>query len=303
MSTQKDHYNVLGVLPDAEHIVIVAAYRALASHYHPDRWKGDPNIATHKMAEINVAYGVVGDADKRKAYDATREKSHQTINDDGDETEAMFDQAVSEYEEKWNMACDIYPDLNDIRKRLSKTAHRLSFAFVIQVVEGKQYKNRHTLSKAMEDQFLTMYFGTNPQILDYARNLISFGFKDAVKRLNSLVDLLGNDLESDVVIKKVDDEFGLVTRRAEIVEEKIDTEGKAARFKHLKRIIANLDYCSETFEYARLLGYKIDIKDGGLFSPKQYSIRSTDNEIPLFSTHSFNQMSIWIKRNIYEKNK
>lgn len=301
MSTQKDHYNVLGVLPNAEHIVIVAAYRALASNYHPDRWKGDPNVATSKMAEINVAYGIIGDPEKRQKYDATRSKFHQTINDDSDETEAMFDQAFFGYEERWNMACDVYPDLNDIRKRLSKTAHRLSFAFIIQVVEGKQYKSRHQLASAMEEEFLKLYFGTNVQILDYARQLISYGFKDAVKRLNSLVDLLGNEIESDVVIKKIDAEFGLNVKRSEIVKAKIDAEGQAARFKQLKAIIASMEYCEETIEYARLLGYKINIQKGGLFSPDKYSIRSPDDDKLLFQAENFIHMSLWIKNNIFKK--
>jgi curved DNA-binding protein CbpA len=285
MSTQKDHYNVLGVLPNAEHIVIVAAYRALASQYHPDRWKGDPNVATSKMAEINVAYGIIGDPEKRKAYDETREKSHQTISDDGDETEAMFDQAFSEYEERWNMACDVYPDLNDIRRRLSKTAHRLSFAFVIQVVEGKHYKNRHQLAKLMEDQFLTSYFGTNQKILDYARSLIAKGQKDAVKKLNSLVELLGDDLESDVVIRKIEEEFG-------------KREANAAKLKVLKAIIAGNEYCIETFDYANLLGYHVEIKKGGIFSADRYSIRSQDNKTLLYETDNFVKMSIGIRRNI-----
>ena len=51
-----DLYSVLGVLPDAEDIVITAAYRALAQRYHPDRWGGDPAIAHKRMSAINAAY-------------------------------------------------------------------------------------------------------------------------------------------------------------------------------------------------------------------------------------------------------
>jgi DnaJ-class molecular chaperone len=42
MNSQKDYYRILGVLDDAEDIVIKAAYRALAQRYHPDqtlRWE------------------------------------------------------------------------------------------------------------------------------------------------------------------------------------------------------------------------------------------------------------------------
>ena len=66
MNSEVDYYAVLGVLPDAEDIVVVAAYRALANRYHPDRWKGDVAEATRRMADINIAYGVLGDVAKRK---------------------------------------------------------------------------------------------------------------------------------------------------------------------------------------------------------------------------------------------
>jgi len=44
----KDYYIILGVLPDAEDVVIRAAYKALVQRYHPDRFKGDPAEAHRK---------------------------------------------------------------------------------------------------------------------------------------------------------------------------------------------------------------------------------------------------------------
>lgn len=63
---KKDHYQILGVLDDAQDIVIRAAYKALAQRYHPDKWKGDVNEANSRMAQINEAYGVLSDPIKRK---------------------------------------------------------------------------------------------------------------------------------------------------------------------------------------------------------------------------------------------
>ncbi|MFM7010173.1 MAG: DnaJ domain-containing protein, partial [Betaproteobacteria bacterium] len=65
----KDYYRILGVLDDAEDIIIRAAYKALAQRYHPDKWTGDKEQANRKMSEINEAYEVLSDAAKRKAYD------------------------------------------------------------------------------------------------------------------------------------------------------------------------------------------------------------------------------------------
>lgn len=71
----KDYYRVLGVLDDAEDIVIKAAYKALAQRYHPDKWVGDKTEANRRMTEINEAYGVLSDPVKRKAYDSARDKA------------------------------------------------------------------------------------------------------------------------------------------------------------------------------------------------------------------------------------
>ena len=66
MTSDKDYYRILGVLDDAEDIVIKAAYRALAQRYHPDRWQGDAGEATRRMAEINAAYAILSDTVTRR---------------------------------------------------------------------------------------------------------------------------------------------------------------------------------------------------------------------------------------------
>ena len=40
MANEKTYYQTLGVTPDAEDIVIRAAYKALSQRYHPDKFKG-----------------------------------------------------------------------------------------------------------------------------------------------------------------------------------------------------------------------------------------------------------------------
>jgi len=64
----KDYYKILGVEKDAEADEIKSAYRKLAMKYHPDRNKGDKG-AEDKFKEINEAYQVLGDAEKRAHYD------------------------------------------------------------------------------------------------------------------------------------------------------------------------------------------------------------------------------------------
>jgi curved DNA-binding protein len=65
----KDYYRILGVPRNASDAEIKKAYRKLAMQYHPDRNPGKEKWANEKFKEINEAYGVLGDPQKRKQYD------------------------------------------------------------------------------------------------------------------------------------------------------------------------------------------------------------------------------------------
>ena len=87
----KDYYRTLGILDDAEDIIVRAAYRALAQRYHPDKWGGDQSDATKRMAEINEAYGVLSDPIKRTQYDRDFFK-FKSRNQESEEATATFDE-------------------------------------------------------------------------------------------------------------------------------------------------------------------------------------------------------------------
>ena len=65
----KDCYAILGLLPTAELVVIKAAYKALAQRYHPDKFSGDPAVARSKMEQLNAAYRVLSNPQRRQAHD------------------------------------------------------------------------------------------------------------------------------------------------------------------------------------------------------------------------------------------
>ena len=64
----RDPYEVLGVSKSAGAGEIKTAFRRLAKKHHPDANKHDPKAAS-RFAELNAAYEVLGDGDKRKAFD------------------------------------------------------------------------------------------------------------------------------------------------------------------------------------------------------------------------------------------
>ena len=66
----KDYYETLGIPRDAPADEIKRAFRKLARKHHPDRaTPANKDAAEEKFKEINEAYEVLGDADKRKRYD------------------------------------------------------------------------------------------------------------------------------------------------------------------------------------------------------------------------------------------
>jgi molecular chaperone DnaJ len=64
----KDYYQVLGISRDADEKQIKSAYRKLARKYHPDANTGAPD-AEERFKEINEAYEVLKDQEKRSKYD------------------------------------------------------------------------------------------------------------------------------------------------------------------------------------------------------------------------------------------
>jgi curved DNA-binding protein CbpA len=66
-----DYYAVLGLTPAATPEEIKLAFRRQARVYHPDNNNGDVT----KFKEINEAQGILGDEEKRKAYDQERSNS------------------------------------------------------------------------------------------------------------------------------------------------------------------------------------------------------------------------------------
>ncbi len=68
MAAYKDYYQVLGIARDASEKDVRRAFRSLAAKHHPDRNRDDPG-AEERFKEINEAYTVLSDPEKRKVYD------------------------------------------------------------------------------------------------------------------------------------------------------------------------------------------------------------------------------------------
>ncbi|EKU70734.1 molecular chaperone DnaJ [Selenomonas sp. F0473] len=69
MSDKRDYYEILGVPKGASDDDIKKAYKKLARKYHPDLNRNDPKTAEEKFKEVNEAYDVLKDPQKKAAYD------------------------------------------------------------------------------------------------------------------------------------------------------------------------------------------------------------------------------------------
>jgi len=119
-ATSTNLYEVLGVSPQAEDIVIRAAYRALAQRYHPDKSDEPKETAALRMRSIQEAYQVLSDPVSRAAYDASLE-----TNADGFHISSRAPHSIANLEANaWEILLRLHPELgSNLSKLETKQMH------------------------------------------------------------------------------------------------------------------------------------------------------------------------------------
>lgn len=219
MNAAKDYYSILGVLPDAEDIVIKAAYRALAQRYHPDRFGGTREKANAYMAELNEAYAALGDAEKRKSYDQKRAMSATAGRSQLSQMEEQAPPGADPLDRDWRVASTFYGDLAVFEKRLAQFSWKLSNTYRAYLLDTRQFENRESLAALMENHFLSTYFGDNERTLDFARRLFINRQRDAALALNNTLRVLGSGADPGRIIGKISRDFNI--RHLAVDKEKI----------------------------------------------------------------------------------
>ncbi len=69
MAAKSDYYDILGISKDSSAEEIKRAYRKQALEWHPDKHKYNKEVAEKRFKEINQAYQILSDSEKRRAYD------------------------------------------------------------------------------------------------------------------------------------------------------------------------------------------------------------------------------------------
>ena len=175
----KDYYRILGVLDDAEDIIIKAAYRALAQRYHPDKWGGNQNDATKRMAEINEAYSELSDTARRKKYDKEFFK-FKSRNEESDEPSETFnEEELNEIDEAWVLATEFYPSIKRDFEELRKINSVLANTFKVRLVETKNFNQSSEIKKQYEQEYSKRYYGENEYVRNFAKFLLTNNQKKA----------------------------------------------------------------------------------------------------------------------------
>jgi curved DNA-binding protein CbpA len=190
----KDYYAVLHVLPTADVAVIAAAYRALARKYHPDTANCAAAREGNPMAEINEAYEVLSDADKRKGYDKKRSEMGSRAEFSSAEERMGPGQA-----EDWKLACSLCPDAKQCFEYLSLLSPSLAFAYAAYLLDSKRFKESFVVARDFDAQFMKNYFGSESAAHSLARRLLLARETQAAKALNRAIRVMGDSLDLDPV--------------------------------------------------------------------------------------------------------
>jgi len=81
-----NYYDELEVSTSASTEVIKAAYKAQAKKYHPDVYRGDPRFASEKLVNLNRAYDVLTNIQKREEYNYLNKIKTESNNNRPNET-------------------------------------------------------------------------------------------------------------------------------------------------------------------------------------------------------------------------
>lgn len=203
----KDYYRILGILDDAEDIIIRAAYKALAQRYHPDKWKGDKTEATKRMQDINEAYEVLSDLDKRKHYDENYFKSKPRDDAESESSSSDFEDYEDESDEAWKMASEFYPKIIQEYNELKKISHILANTYKSALISTQSYKDSTRIRFKYENDYLERFYGSDKEIQGYAKKLLINNFFNAAIEVNKIIRFLGTSINIQQVIERIFEKF------------------------------------------------------------------------------------------------
>ncbi|MBE8181909.1 MAG: molecular chaperone DnaJ [Candidatus Portiera sp.] len=143
---QLDYYKTLRVERDASAESIKKAYRRLAIKYHPDKNQGDKE-AEKKFKEMNEAFSVLGDAEKRQKYDSF---GHQGVNGGGSSDYSNFNDLGDIFDSVFGGKAGNFSDVFGGGRRRQQRANDLQYKINLEFEDA--YKGcEHTFNIQVHD--------------------------------------------------------------------------------------------------------------------------------------------------------
>lgn len=251
----QNYYQVLGIHTAAEDIVVKAAYRVLVQKYHPDKWREEPAFAHSKMAELNEAYAVLSDPVLRRNYDVKIGTDDYVNSEYQEDLNQGFDNEISD---AWSIALDFYPKIEECYRELRRVNVMLANSFKLYLVENQIFSKCEVISKEMEGNFLRRYFGSDKKILKIVKELILAGDRDAVRKINKYVRIMGKDVSADDILSKIQTVLGGNPSNFYTFTEDIFKDHQI--LKLMKRILNISNPANEAVSLLRLL--KCEVRSG-----------------------------------------
>jgi hypothetical protein len=107
----------------------------------------------------------------------------------------------------WLIALRFYPDLKDLEDRLTKIDPSLIGEFRDSLLDSKRYEQRKSIACQIEQNYLEKFFGTDPLVIEFARDLLVAGRRDGAKELNRSIKVVGQSLSAEKIIEKLEAQY------------------------------------------------------------------------------------------------
>jgi curved DNA-binding protein CbpA len=201
----KDYYRTLGLIDDAEDIVIRAAYKALAQRYHPDKWKGDPKESNRRMSDINEAYDVLSDSLRRQKYDEEYFANHPKNQAEEEQEYPEYEDIPNEDIEGWSIAESFFPEIKNFYEELKEFSPLVANTFRSHLLANQEFKNSLEIKNLLEYDYFERYYGSDKRVQRFAKSLLLGKYYKAAIQINKIICVLGSSVTFEEIKSKIED--------------------------------------------------------------------------------------------------
>lgn len=210
-------YEILEVSEDSSSDFIKAAYRILASKYHPDKVDNKAKSNSKSMSDINEAYRILSDHILKSEYDRELSKERKTnkkYNGNQKNNHSNYYGVFKENQEeiaKWEIVEEYHPQIKKISNNLYKISEDLFLEYAKIVLSGKEYNQIQSIAEHMEIDFLKNNFGLNPRAQHFGKKLLLSNQTLAAKKFRLTIKTVDDKVKVSKIENKICQEFNINT--------------------------------------------------------------------------------------------